>query len=187
MSLAGEEIRETLRWLSTNHTTSNTTSTRMPDKAESMGNMNIDLDGKSMSERCFPVGECERCDSEQKSKSKSLKEECGSTGRRKKVECIVLKEDKELQRFESYRPCNRTIADEEFLMVQMQLICVLIGICSILAIQKQKKATASLFDQRKRIHDAYFWQGSDNLAGTTSKGNGEGTAAASILGDVEMV
>lgn len=92
MSLAGEEIRETLRWLSTNHTTSNTTSTRMPDKAESMGNMNIDLDGKSMSERCFPVGECERCDSEQKSKSKSLKEECGSTGRRKKVECIVLKE-----------------------------------------------------------------------------------------------
>lgn len=130
--------------------------------------------------------------------------------------------DKELQRFESYRPCNRTIADEEFLMVrestasthilamvsplltlilvapifclpcilpkvQMQLICVLIGICSILAIQKQKKATASLFDQRKRIHDAYFWQGSDNLVGTTSKGNGEGTAAASILGDVEMV
>jgi hypothetical protein len=91
MSLAGEEMRETLRWLtsSTNHT-SNTT--RMPDKAESMGNMNTDLDGKSMSERCFPVGECERCDSEQKSKSKSLTEECGSTGRRKKVECIVLKE-----------------------------------------------------------------------------------------------
>lgn len=26
--------------------------------------------------------------------------------------------DKELQRFESYRPCNRTIADEEFLMVR---------------------------------------------------------------------
>lgn len=67
----------------------------------------------------------------------------------------------------------------------MQLICVLIGFCSILAIQKQKKATASLFDQRKRMNnDAYFWQGSDNLAGT---GNGRGTAAASILGDVEMV
>ena len=73
--------------------------------------------------------------------------------------------------------------------VQMQLICVLIGFCSILAIQKQKKATASLFDQRKRINnDAYFWQGSDNnIAATTSKGNGEGMAAASMLGDVEMV
>ena len=73
--------------------------------------------------------------------------------------------------------------------VQMQLIYVLIGFCSILAIQKQKKATASLFDQRKRINnDAYFWQGSDNnIAASTSKGNGEGTAAASILGDVEMV
>mmetsp|Transcript_21513 Transcript_21513/g.61683 ORF Transcript_21513/g.61683 Transcript_21513/m.61683 type:complete len:127 (-) Transcript_21513:3125-3505(-) len=103
---------------------------------------------------------------------------------------VSFTSDKELQRFGAYRPCNRTIADEEFLMVQMQLVCVLIGLCSILAMQKQKKATASLFDQRKRINDTYFWQGTDALAGTTNdslpKGKG-GEKAVVPLGNVEMV
>ena len=47
------------------------------------------------------------------------------------------------------------------LKVQMQLICALIGFCSILAMQKQKRASASLFDRRKRINDNIFWPGTD--------------------------
>jgi len=72
----------------------------------------------------------------------------------------------------------------------MQLICALIGFCSILAMQKQKRASASLFDRRKRINETYLWQGTDlstviaNV--NVSKNKGEGQQAISS-GNVELV
>jgi hypothetical protein len=70
-----------------------TNATRMPEKAESLGGMG--LDDELMRKRCFPVGDCERCSVELKTKSKTISEACDATGRRKKIECVVLREGTE--------------------------------------------------------------------------------------------
>jgi hypothetical protein len=49
-----------------------------------------------------------------------------------------------------YRSCARTKWDDEFLMVRLQLFCLLLGAWSFASLKKQKMATASLFDQRKQ-------------------------------------
>jgi len=49
-----------------------------------------------------------------------------------------------------YRSCQRTVADEESLMIQLQTFCLLAGSLAYLSVRKQKLATSSLFDQRKR-------------------------------------
>jgi hypothetical protein len=49
-----------------------------------------------------------------------------------------------------YEPCRRTEADEEFLMVRMQVFCLLIGALAFLSVRRQKAASANLFDQRKQ-------------------------------------
>ena len=67
----------------------------------------------------------------------------------------------------------------------MQLVCALIGFCSILAMQKQKRASASLFDRRKRINDDICRQGTHvSNAATTSKMGGNQVVS---LGNVELV
>lgn len=72
----------------------------------------------------------------------------------------------------------------------MQLICVFIGFCSVLAMQKQKRVSASLFDRRKRIDDSIFWQrtGISNSMATAnvSKGKGGGKQVVSS-GNIELV
>ena len=49
----------------------------------------------------------------------------------------------------SYRSCARTKADEEYLMIRLQVFCLLLGVVSFASVRKQKAVTASLFDQRK--------------------------------------
>ena len=49
-----------------------------------------------------------------------------------------------------YRSCARTKWDEEYLMVRLQVFCLLLGVLSIASLKKQKVATATLFDQRKQ-------------------------------------
>ena len=66
----------------------------MPEKAVLLGEMG--LDEKFTKKRCFPVGDCERCGAEQKAKSKPMAEVCDATGRRKKIECVVLREGMEI-------------------------------------------------------------------------------------------
>lgn len=50
---------------------------------------------------------------------------------------------------EAIQSCKRTKSDEEFLVVRLQVFCLLIGVLSLVAARKQKAASASLFDQRK--------------------------------------
>lgn len=64
----------------------------------------------------------------------------------------------------------------------MQLICALIGFCSLLAMQKQKKASASLFDRRKRINENYFWQGTE-----ISNANATSNAPKSKVGGKQVI
>jgi hypothetical protein len=49
-----------------------------------------------------------------------------------------------------YRSCARTKWDEEYLMVRLQVFCLLLGAWSFASLKKQKLASASLFDQRKQ-------------------------------------
>mmetsp|Transcript_28060 Transcript_28060/g.61562 ORF Transcript_28060/g.61562 Transcript_28060/m.61562 type:complete len:154 (-) Transcript_28060:56-517(-) len=115
----------------------------------SFDNAEKNLDESVTSKRCFSLGECERCGEHVTKVKASTIEGCNKTGRRERYECVVLKEEKEIRRFELYQPCQRTVADEEFLMVQMQLLCVIFGLFSVLLMQKQKHASISLFDQRR--------------------------------------
>ena len=75
----------------------------------------------------------------------------------------------------------------------MQLVCALIGFCSILAMQKQKRASASLFDRRKRINDNICRQGTNiSNAATTSKVGGNqvvslGNVTTSKVGGNQVV
>jgi len=48
-----------------------------------------------------------------------------------------------------YRSCKRTSTDEEFLMLRLQVFCLLIGVTAFVSARRQKFAHASLFDQRK--------------------------------------
>ncbi|CAB9525604.1 expressed unknown protein [Seminavis robusta] len=48
-----------------------------------------------------------------------------------------------------YRSCLRTKSDEEFLMVRLQVIWVVLGTAAFVLSRKQKSLSASLFDQRK--------------------------------------
>lgn len=64
----------------------------MPEKAVLLEE--IGLDDEFTKKRCFPVGDCERCGAELK--AKSIAEACDATGRRKKIECVVLREGMEI-------------------------------------------------------------------------------------------
>lgn len=77
------------------HLSSNVTiNASMPEKAVLLGETG--LDDKFTKKRCFPVGDCERCGAELKAKSKPIAEACEPTGRRKKIECVVLREGMEI-------------------------------------------------------------------------------------------
>ena len=48
-----------------------------------------------------------------------------------------------------YKPCRFTDSDEKFRMLQMQFICLLVGLWSVRNVRRQKMSSASLFDQRR--------------------------------------
>ena len=47
--------------------------------------------------------------------------------------------------------CQRTRTDEEYLMAQLQVICLLVGSFSFLTVKRQRQLYASGFDQRKDL------------------------------------
>jgi hypothetical protein len=48
-----------------------------------------------------------------------------------------------------YESCRRTKEDEEFLLVRLQVIWLLIGAFALISVRRQKRMNATLFDQRK--------------------------------------
>jgi hypothetical protein len=48
-----------------------------------------------------------------------------------------------------YQSCKRTVEDEQFLMLQWQVLWLLTGVFAFASVRKQKILNASLFDQRK--------------------------------------
>ncbi|KAL7553634.1 hypothetical protein ACHAWF_016939 [Thalassiosira exigua] len=116
---------------------------------------------REQSEFCSPVSECEMCPHNWKvliekedEKIKGELESCTMHGRRRKFECSILFKETESSEklarssFE-YRPCRYTEADEQYRMVRMQMICLLIGVWSMRNVCRQRVVSASLFDQRR--------------------------------------
>ena len=66
-----------------------------------------------------------------------------------------------------YRPCRFTDSDEKFRMLQMQLVCLLVGLWSVRNVRRHRMSSASLFDQRRMRGNAN--QGS---VGGTNDNNG---------------
>jgi nicotinic acid mononucleotide adenylyltransferase len=96
-------------------------------------------------EICTPVGKCEQCTfSEMKAY-----EACKETGRWEKYECKMSGEVEASTRTEM-RSCKYTESDEEFAMIRLQMLCFLIGSIAVASVRKQKRVSASLFDQRKQ-------------------------------------
>ena len=49
-----------------------------------------------------------------------------------------------------YESCKRTQEEDEFLLMQFQIVWLVLGGWAVLQVRKQKQSSASLFDQRKQ-------------------------------------
>ena len=68
-----------------------------------------------------------------------------------------------------YKPCRYTESDEAFRMLQMQLVCLILGIWAIRNVRRFKVTSASLFDQRRMM------RGNNNII---NQGSGGGVGGA---------
>jgi len=95
-------------------------------------------------ELCSPVGECTLC------KQDDPNTNCSKTGRVIEYLCISKlgkEEDLNKRRIE-YRSCQRTTADEKYLLLKMESIFLFVGILSTMYARLLKPRSVSLFDQR---------------------------------------
>ena len=99
-----------------------------------------EIDSESEQERCITVDECVLCKNEEK-----LEDDCEATFRHQRFECSIGE-----KRTTVYRSCKRTVQDEETLMTRFQMLCVLVALISLTSTRRQKRVSASLFDQRRR-------------------------------------
>jgi len=110
---------------------------------------------------CAPLAECELCPHNWKvlvekedERIKGEYESCVTYGRRRQFECTVIfqesdSSEKRTKSLSEYRPCQYTESDEQYRMLWMQIICLLVGFLAIRNVRRQKVVSASLFDQRR--------------------------------------
>mmetsp|Transcript_21072 Transcript_21072/g.34876 ORF Transcript_21072/g.34876 Transcript_21072/m.34876 type:complete len:198 (+) Transcript_21072:89-682(+) len=91
---------------------------------------------------CEAVSACEVCTTGQR-ENEPL---CKDTGRVQRFNC---KPEEGSDPTILFKPCKRTVEDDEFLMMRLQVICFLFGSMSLFAVRKLKNTTSTLFDQRK--------------------------------------
>lgn len=119
---------------------------------------------------CEPVSECEACTTGQRD-NESV---CQDTGLVQRFKCMSATDQGVGDPKEEFRACKRTVADEEFLMMRMQVICFLFGSISLIAVRRQKGTAATLFDQRKakRGDQNYDADGEDEIEFSPMAGQG---------------
>ena len=79
---------------------------------------------------------------------------CEETGKHQLHLCqnSDLDDDDDLSNLEkSFQSCKRTRWDEDYLMMRLQGLCMLLAFLSLRSVKREKSSTESLFDQRKRI------------------------------------
>jgi len=92
-------------------------------------------------ESCSPVGECTLC-------KENPEPACSESGRVMEYICISIKEEVLGKRRAEYRSCQRTTADEEYLLLKMEFLFLLLGILCTIYARFLKTRSVSLFDQR---------------------------------------
>lgn len=97
-------------------------------------------------EECSPVAKCEICTF---TDQKTFADACKPTGRMQKFKCVEFEDEEESKGGIEMRSCKHTEADEEFAMIRLQMFCCLIGGMALMSVKRQKRVSASLFDQRK--------------------------------------
>ena len=129
----------------------------------------------SAQESCTVLESCRRCtDGDRRDHP-----ECQSTGIISISKCPLLEEEEEAESI-VYQVCQRTKADDEFLMIQLQMMCLVLGVLSFLSVRRQKSSASSLFDQRQRMRTPNPNGGAIEL-GTASKTRHEGTTTLSRM------
>lgn len=107
-------------------------------------------------DRCSPIGECMLCPGAGiRAKKNHVREGCEMTQRRQKFECIIGGANAKglsinRSRYTVFQNCKRTTSDEEYLMLELQVVCTIVAFFSISKVKKEKIVSASLFDQRRR-------------------------------------
>jgi hypothetical protein len=88
--------------------------------------------------------------------------ECAATGRIETLRCLRAEDHAPYARRRrledassppqwsiAYRACARTQTEQEFLFLQFQVLCGLLGGLAVYSIRQQKRTVATLFDQRR--------------------------------------
>lgn len=113
-------------------------------------------------EVCTPINECEICTASYKvnieKDDESIKgeyEACIHYGRRQKYDCTTIfhkknaDEQSVVQTRYEYKSCQYTTSDEQYRMIRMQFICLLLGAWAYRKVKRLKVTSASLFDLRR--------------------------------------
>lgn len=99
-----------------------------------------------ISSNCKPISECELC---QQGGGQPLSGEngnsCEETGRHRKWSCNEEDED-----VIEYRSCKRTTIEEEYGVLRLEVMCLLISLVSLKQVRKEKLLNESLFDKLQR-------------------------------------
>jgi len=108
-------------------------------------------------EECvIPAGECTICTGTER----NTYEACKATGKWQKFECLVVSrktegtptdqaEQSPTDGVYKMLSCKRTPLDEQSTMFEVQVICLLMGVLSVLSVRREKRQSASMFDRRK--------------------------------------
>lgn len=161
-----------------------TTTISTASSSSSSINNNSTTTSSTSAATCTPMAECELCPHNYKvliekedEKMKGEYDSCAKYGRRRQFECTVLFREKDYpgkqaRTHSEYRECRYTNADEQFRMLRMQMICLLVGLLAMRYVRRQRVASASLFDQRRmRIQNSNNTKnGSGNSNNNTKNG-----------------
>jgi len=96
-----------------------------------------------------PSSTCELCPGG----AHSGRPDCETTGKHQLHLCQTsyLDDDDVSDPDEVFRSCKRTRWDEDYLMMRLQGLCMLLAFLSLRSVKREKVSTETLFDQRKRI------------------------------------
>jgi hypothetical protein len=77
-------------------------------------------------------------------------EACIHYGRRQKYDCTtIFHQPQHVQTRYEYKSCQYTNSDEQYRMIRMQFICLLLGALAYRKVKRLKVTSASLFDLRR--------------------------------------
>ena len=108
-------------------------------------------------EVCTPIYECEICPTSYKvnieKDDETIQgeyEACINYGRRQKYDCTtIFHQPHHVQTRYEYKSCQYTTSDEQYRMIRMQFICLLLGTWAYRNVKRLKVTSASLFDLRR--------------------------------------